>query len=410
MSRLGADVDGLESVAVDLQRAAARVDQVRSAVQAQLSRTRWVGPDADAFRGQWRRVSHGDLQGLGQALQAAAEELRRQAAQQRAASGDGAVRGTAVALLGTTGTGAAVSAASLLQPAGAGGLLQPAGSAGLVQSAGQPPRGPWSSGLRSPHDLLGMLVSVGASIGTLVTVPLTPILIGGAVGLVTGGIGGAIVGAYLGGMYGRQGGSAPSSGSAGSAGSGAGAGAGRAAGGPSSEVTEPAAGISPGQPGATHGALPARSPEESRAAYLASGGSHLPAWHAPGGDAQGHCTAWANFRWAELSEEYRSPGQYVEGHGGAMAGNAGGQPDTDPRLGAMLSHSVTGTYAAYGHFAIVEAVTQRDDGSARVTVSGMNYDSGRGQVSASELTRAADGTWTDDNGSLLRDVVVANLP
>ena len=394
MSRLGADVDGLESVAVDLQRAAARVDQVRSAVQAQLSRTRWVGPDADAFRGQWRRVSHGDLQGLGQALQAAAEELRRQAAQQRAASGDGAVRGTAVALLGTTGTGAAVSAASLLQPAGAGGLLQPAGSAGLVQSAGQPPRGPWSSGLRSPHDLLGMLVSVGASIGNLVTVPLTPVLIGGAVGLVTGGIGGAIVGAYLGGVYGRQGGSAASSSSAGEA---------------DSEDTgpAPAAGIPPGQPGATHGALPgrSRSPEESRAAYLANGGDYLPALYALGGDSQYQCTAWANFRWAELSEEYRSSAQFVGGHGGAMAGNARGQPDTVPTLGAMISTP------SNNHVVIVEEITVDAHGTQTIRVSEMNWPEGSQAVKIDrDLTRSADGTWTDHNGHPMTDVVVANLP
>ena len=129
MTRLGADVEGLDAVAADLDRVADTVQRARATVDGQLARTRWVGPDADAFRGRWRRTGAVDLDQLRTALADAARELRRQSDQQRTASGE------AVVHRGVGGVGSGSNHAHLLQPAAGAGALG-LGVAGMALGAG----------------------------------------------------------------------------------------------------------------------------------------------------------------------------------------------------------------------------------------------------------------------------------
>jgi len=114
--------------------------------------------------------------------------------------------------------------------------------------------------------------------------------------------------------------------------------------------------------------------------------------------SQYQCTAWANYRWHELG--YNG---IVGGNGGAMAGNAPGDPSTNPSLHAMASYGA-GTNANPGHVMIVEEVL---DGGNRIRVSEMNTDRDWQHASASEysdsriITRSADGTFHGSNGQLI---------
>lgn len=112
MSRLGADVAELDALAAELQGYATSVDGVRGGIDAALARTAWHGPDADAFRGRWRTIAIRDLDGFRTDLVAAANELRRQAAEQRVASGVAGMATGAIALAGMAGRLGHVSAAS----------------------------------------------------------------------------------------------------------------------------------------------------------------------------------------------------------------------------------------------------------------------------------------------------------
>lgn len=131
MTVWGADVAGLQAIAVDLERYAGSVEQARQNVDAQLARTAWEGPTADAFRSRWRTMALRDLGGFHQELTAAAADLRRQAQEQLDASsvrGGGAASGLAgvapgaasgiagLAALGRQGLASPV-ARSLLAPA-----------------------------------------------------------------------------------------------------------------------------------------------------------------------------------------------------------------------------------------------------------------------------------------------------
>lgn len=109
-------------------------------------------------------------------------------------------------------------------------------------------------------------------------------------------------------------------------------------------------------------------------------------------DAQYQCTAWANFRWHELG--YAG---VVPGNGGAMAGNAPGDPSGQPSLHAMASYGA-GTATNPGHVMIVEELSA--DGN-RIRVSEMNVSPDGDWLNASAdefrdgrwITRAPDGTF-----------------
>ena len=100
----GADVDQLENLAAQFARAAQRLDLIRTSVGGQLGRfDGWQGHDALRFRGVWQSESSRQLSTVAAGLNLAAEVLRRNAAEQRSASGtSGASGGGDVGALFTT--------------------------------------------------------------------------------------------------------------------------------------------------------------------------------------------------------------------------------------------------------------------------------------------------------------------
>jgi len=114
-----------------------------------------------------------------------------------------------------------------------------------------------------------------------------------------------------------------------------------------------------------------------------------------------NCTSWVEFRRQTMDPPMSVP----PGHGGAMAGNAGGTTSTPPTLGAIVSFGA-GTDADPGHVMIIEEV--RPDGSFRVSEMNTNrpyaedgdYDPDLGYVRQDRVWRPnGDGTYTPDHGT-----------
>lgn len=114
-----------------------------------------------------------------------------------------------------------------------------------------------------------------------------------------------------------------------------------------------------------------------------------------------NCTSWVEFRRQTMDPPMSVPA----GHGGAMAGNAGGSTSTPPTLGAIVSFGA-GTNSDPGHVMIIEEVYP--DGSFRVSemntnrpyAEDHNYDPDLGYVRQDRVWRPnADGTYTPAAGT-----------
>lgn len=417
MSRLGADVTALDDIARELDGYASRAERARSAVDAQLRRTYWIGPDADAFRTRWHRIAVGDLGSFSADLAGAAAELRRQAAQQRAASGQRSALVTGATLGATTLAGGNVLAArttsvdGILLGAGlglvrgslVGGPIAAAG-AGAATIGGVLGRGAGyvSAYVRNAADhgfVRGALL--GAGVGVLVGS-----IAAGAAGAVVGAAVGALIGTRIGSTFSGEAGSR-----AGDAATGA-ATAGRSGAGSVSAATGAASGSTDAGsngPGATTGALPGfdRSSDEGNAAYRDNATRYgVGSYWRPTGPSQWECTAWANYRWAELRAEYGlGTGASMDGDGGAMASNQGGTKTTVPTLGAMISDP------SENHVVIAEEIRRTGNGNLEVRVSEFNYGlKGEGSFRNDRVLtyRPSDGDWVMPNDEV-RTLTVANL-
>jgi uncharacterized protein YukE len=86
MAQMGADVEQLDRLSAKFKEKAASVDQIVSQISTQLSGTWWKGADADRFRGQWDGELRGQLTKVKAVLEATAQTLTKQAADQRAVS------------------------------------------------------------------------------------------------------------------------------------------------------------------------------------------------------------------------------------------------------------------------------------------------------------------------------------
>ncbi|MFV0307101.1 MAG: hypothetical protein ACK5OX_05095 [Desertimonas sp.] len=86
MTRLGADVEQLESLARSFDSARRDLGATARELSNRTSSVFWVGRDADDFRRRWSQASAPALRQLGQTLDDAATSLRRQAGEQRRAS------------------------------------------------------------------------------------------------------------------------------------------------------------------------------------------------------------------------------------------------------------------------------------------------------------------------------------
>jgi len=86
MAQLGADVEQLDRLSAKFKTKAAEVDQIVSQISAQLSGTWWKGGDADKFRGEWEGTMRKQLGTLRTLLEATAQTVAKQAADQRSVS------------------------------------------------------------------------------------------------------------------------------------------------------------------------------------------------------------------------------------------------------------------------------------------------------------------------------------
>jgi uncharacterized protein YukE len=101
------------------------------------------------------------------------------------------------------------------------------------------------------------------------------------------------------------------------------------------------------------------------------------------GKAVDNCTAWADWRRAELGLST------AHGNGGEMAANAGGSTSTPPTLGAIGSYYPSDAGSA-GHVVIVEGLTPGNPPT--IHISEANYDQSP-IIHYRDLTQGADGKW-----------------
>lgn len=96
MSKYGADVAELRSLAAQFDRTAERLDAGRMAVGNAIQISAWVGPFATQFRVQWNSEHSARIRGAVEILRESAQSLRRNADdQERASAVEGGVGGSA---------------------------------------------------------------------------------------------------------------------------------------------------------------------------------------------------------------------------------------------------------------------------------------------------------------------------
>ena len=86
MAQLGADVEQLEMLGRKFDEESQKIEATISAISSQIAGTWWQGADADRFRNQWESADTSSLRQVVQRLQAAANDCRNQANQQRQVS------------------------------------------------------------------------------------------------------------------------------------------------------------------------------------------------------------------------------------------------------------------------------------------------------------------------------------
>lgn len=86
MAQLGADVEQLEMLGRKFDEEGQKIEATISAITSQLASTWWQGTDAERFRNQWESTDTSTLRQVIQRLQAAANDCRNQANQQRQVS------------------------------------------------------------------------------------------------------------------------------------------------------------------------------------------------------------------------------------------------------------------------------------------------------------------------------------
>ncbi|MCY4486839.1 MAG: hypothetical protein OXF11_06940 [Deltaproteobacteria bacterium] len=86
MAQLGADVEQLEMLGRKFDEEAQKIEATISSITSQVAATWWQGTDAERFRNQWESTDTSTLRQVIQRLQAAANDCRNQANQQRQVS------------------------------------------------------------------------------------------------------------------------------------------------------------------------------------------------------------------------------------------------------------------------------------------------------------------------------------
>jgi uncharacterized protein YukE len=83
----GADVEQLEQLARKFDEESKNIRQAMTTVTGQMGQTWWQGPDANRFRSEWESTHRSALSRLADSLQQAAQQVKKQASEQRQVSG-----------------------------------------------------------------------------------------------------------------------------------------------------------------------------------------------------------------------------------------------------------------------------------------------------------------------------------
>ncbi len=86
MSFTGMDIQGVRTLATQLNTAAGDIDGLLARLTGQLNSTSWVGPDREQFVGEWGSTHTSQLKNVAQALRDAAQKATLNAQQQEQAS------------------------------------------------------------------------------------------------------------------------------------------------------------------------------------------------------------------------------------------------------------------------------------------------------------------------------------
>lgn len=105
MAQLGADVEQLDALSRQCRGSADRLTASRAALDGAIRSAWWIGPDADTFRSTWTSSHSKRLSEVAQLLIGVADDLRKQAADQRAASGADGGGGPSGPLIGPVPAG-----------------------------------------------------------------------------------------------------------------------------------------------------------------------------------------------------------------------------------------------------------------------------------------------------------------
>jgi WXG100 family type VII secretion target len=88
MAQLGADVEQLDRLARKFDEESQQITQAVSQINSQVQSAWWKGNDADRFRSEWQGTYASQLRRIADALRQVGTSVRRQASEQRQASGN----------------------------------------------------------------------------------------------------------------------------------------------------------------------------------------------------------------------------------------------------------------------------------------------------------------------------------
>ena len=135
----GADVDQVEALARRLEQASNRLDAITAQASFALMTASWTGADIDQVRSTWNGRTKPNLAAASRSLDGLSLDLKRQAEQQRSASGGGSGLGGIAQNLGSiawSAAGAAANAANAIRDLANDGIELPGGSKLTVDDDG----------------------------------------------------------------------------------------------------------------------------------------------------------------------------------------------------------------------------------------------------------------------------------
>lgn len=86
MAFTGMDIPAVRQLATQMDAASSEIEQLINRLTSALAGTEWVGNDASAFRDEWQSSHTTNLRQVSERLKTVAEQARKNASEQEAAS------------------------------------------------------------------------------------------------------------------------------------------------------------------------------------------------------------------------------------------------------------------------------------------------------------------------------------